>query len=91
MRYFLRVMARIFLCASCCGVTTQNSRVNIVQDGDGEGAGGDYTANAEAIEQKKQEMLATGGEVNFWFSGDEELRSQDPHAYWLMNRMMRMV
>ena len=54
--------------------------------------GGDYTANATAIEQKKLEMLAIADSVgNFWFSDDTEFQSQDPHAYWLMNRMMQMV
>ena len=28
---------------------------------------------------------------NFWFSDDAEFQAQDPHAYWLMNRMMRMI
>ena len=54
--------------------------------------GSDYTANATAIEQKKQEMLAVADSVgHFWFSDDTEFQSQDPHAYWLMNRMMQMV
>ena len=57
-----------------------------------DGVGGDYTANATAIELKKQEMLATADSVgHFWFSDDTEFQSQDPHAYWLMNRMMQMV
>lgn len=54
--------------------------------------GSDYTANATAIEQKKQEILAVADSVgNFWFSDDTGFQSQDPHAYWLMNRMMQMV
>lgn len=54
--------------------------------------GSDYTANATAIEQKKQEMLTVADSVGrFWFSDDTEFQSQDPHAYWLMNRMMQMV
>lgn len=57
-----------------------------------DGVGGDYTANATAIEQKKQEMLSIADSVgHFWFSDDTEFQSQDPHAYWLMNRMMQMV
>ena len=54
--------------------------------------GGDYPANNTAIEQKKLEMLSIADSVgNFWFSDDTEFQSQDPHAYWLMNRMMQMV
>ena len=54
--------------------------------------GSDYTANATAIEQKKQEMLAVADSVgNVWFSDDTEFQLQDLHAYWLMNRMMQMV
>ncbi|MBQ8493145.1 MAG: hypothetical protein IJ464_02550 [Alistipes sp.] len=48
----------------------------------------DYTANAAAIEAKKQEMLTAADSVtNFGLSDD----SQDPHAYWLMTRMMCML
>ena len=51
----------------------------------------DYTANAALIGQSKQEMLGVADSVGgFWFSDDVELQSQDPHAYWLMNRMMQM-
>lgn len=51
----------------------------------------DYTANAALIGQSKQEMLGVADSVGgFWFSDDLELQSQDPHAYWLMNRMMQM-
>jgi hypothetical protein len=54
--------------------------------------GSDYTANAAASEQKKLEMLAVADSVgHFWFSDDTELQSQDPHAYWLMNRMEQMM
>ena len=57
-----------------------------------DGVGGDYTANATAIEEKKLEMLSIADNVgHFWFSDDTEFQSQDPHAYWLMNRMMQMV
>ena len=54
--------------------------------------GGDYTANATAIEEKKLEMLSIADSVgHFWFSDDTEFQSQDPLTYWLMNRMMQMV
>ena len=57
-----------------------------------DGVGGDYTANATAIEEKKLEMLSIADNVgHFWFSDDTEVQSQDLHAYWLMNRMMQMV
>ena len=57
-----------------------------------DGVGGDYTVNAAAIEEKKQEMLSIADSVGyFWFSDDTQFQSQDPHAYWLMNRMMQMV
>lgn len=52
----------------------------------------DYTPCPAIIEQKKQEMLAVDdNESNFIFSLDTELESQDPHAYWLMNRMMQTM
>ena len=42
----------------------------------------------DLIEQKKKEMLAVADSVgHFWFYDDTEFQSQDPHAYWLMNRM----
>ena len=79
----------ILLCAFCRAGTAENKKTAVAQDVDG--IGRDYMDNQVAIEQKKQEMLAMDGDVNFWFSGDEEFQSQDPHAYWLMNRMMQMV
>ena len=50
----------------------------------------DYTPDAAAIQQKKQEMLALDdNKYNFAFT--HEIEEMDPHAYWLMNRMMQMV
>lgn len=52
----------------------------------------DYTTSPAIIEQKKQSMLAVDdNENNFIFSWDIDLESQDPHAYWLMNRMMQTM
>ena len=90
MKAFVHRIAAVLLFAACCtdaakgnGMET-SSMVDIV--------GSDYTANATAIEKKKQEMLAVADSVgHFWFSDDTEFQSQDPHAYWLMNRMMQMV
>ena len=50
----------------------------------------DYTHNAAAIQQKKQEMLALD-DNKYSFAFSYELEEMDPHAYWLMNRMMQMV
>ena len=90
MKAFVHTIAVILLFASCCTNTAKGNGMGTFSMVDG--VGGDYTANATAIEQKKQEMLAVADSVgNFWFSGDTEFQSQDPHAYWLMNRMMQMV
>ena len=43
------------------------------------------------IEKTKTEMLAMGDSCSFVFTGDTELEEYDPHAYWLMNRMMQMM
>ena len=83
-------IALILLFASCCPSAAKGNAMEISSMVDS--VGSDYTANATAIEQKKQEMLAVADSVgNFWFSDDTEFQSQDPHAYWLMNRMMQMV
>ena len=81
----------VALCfASCCTNAANGNEMTITLDIDS--VGSDYTANATAIEQKKQEMLAVADSVgNFWFSDDTEFQSQDPHEYWLMKRMMHMV
>lgn len=50
----------------------------------------DYTPDTEVIMQKKQEMLALD-DNRFGFAFSYELEEMDPHAYWLMNRMMQMV
>ncbi|MBO5217292.1 MAG: hypothetical protein J6B41_06065 [Alistipes sp.] len=40
---------------------------------------------------RKEEMLSTCDELNYWSFEDEELQEIDPHAYWLMQRMMDMM
>ena len=90
MKYITGVIVAFLLLSPCCvdAAYKVEGDMNI----DICSIGGDYTANATAIEQKKQEMLATADSVgHFWFSDDTEFQSQDPHAYWLMNRMMQMV
>lgn len=90
MKAFVHTIAVILLFASCCPSAAKGNGMEISSMIDS--VGSDYTANATAIEQKKQEMLAVADSVgNFWFSDDTEFQSQDPHAYWLMNRMMQMV
>ena len=90
MKAFVYKIAVILLFASCCtSVARANGRANASMV---ESIGSDYTANASAIEQKRQEMLAVADKVgHFAFSDDAKFQSQDPHAYWLMNRMMQMV
>ena len=46
----------------------------------------------DTIDSTKKSMLAVSDtSYFFWFSNDVELRDADPHAYWLMNRMMQTV
>ena len=90
MKNVLYFIAVIIICSSCCTNAANGNEMTVILDVDSVGC--DYTANATAIEQNKQEMLAVADSVgNFWFSDDTEFQSQDPHAYWLMNRMMQMV
>ena len=90
MKCFVHTIVAILLFASCCTNTAKGNGMETSSMADS--VGSDYTANATAIEQKKQEMLAVADSVgNFWFSDDTEFQSKDPHAYWLMNRMMQMV
>ncbi len=90
MKAFVHTIAVILLFASCCPSAAKGNGMKISSMVDS--VGSDYTANATAIEQKKQEMLAVADSVgHFWFSDDTEFQSQDPHAYWLMNRMMQMM
>ena len=90
MKAFVHTIAVILLFVSCCTRTAKGYDTKVPSMVDS--VGSDYTANATAIEQKKQEMLAVADSVShFWFSDDTEFQLQDPHAYWLMNRMMQMV
>lgn len=90
MKCFVHITAAILLFASCCTNTAKGNGMEITSMVDG--VGDDYTANATAIETKKQEMLSIADSVgHFYFSDDTKFQSQDPHAYWLMNRMMQMV
>lgn len=49
------------------------------------------TAKMPEIERIKREMLEMKDTFEFYFSGDTKLEECDPHAFWLMNRMMQMV
>ena len=50
------------------------------------------TLYKEEIMSIKEEMLAVADTAgHFWFSHDMEFQNADPHAYWLMNRMMHTV
>ena len=90
MKAFVHTIAVILLFVSCCPSAAKGNGMEISSMVDS--VGSDYTANAAAIEEKKQEMLSIADSVgHFWFSDDTEFQSQDPHAYWLMNRMMQMV
>ena len=90
MKAFVHTIAVILFFTSCSANAASGNEMTTTINVDS--VGSDYTANATAIEQKKQEMLAVADSVgHFWFSDDTELQSQDPHAYWLMNRMMQMV
>lgn len=87
MKCFIHSISGILLFASCCVNATKGNEMPIIKDC----IDNDYTANATAIGQKMSEMLAIADSVGiFWFSSDTELQAQDPHAYWLMNRMMEM-
>ena len=90
MKAFVHTIAVILFFTSCCtNAASGNEKTTTINV---DSVGSDYTANATAIEQRKQEMLAVADSVgHFWFSDDTEFQSQDPHAYWLMNRMMQMV
>lgn len=55
-------------------------------------------ANEESLPDKNTIMVIKEKMLNivdtsyfFWFSDDAELQATDPHAYWLMNRMMHTV
>ena len=90
MKCFVHTIAAILLFASCCTNTALGNGIEMTSMVDS--IGSDYTANVTAIEEKKLEMLSIADNVgHFWFSDDTEFQSQDPHAYWLMNRMMQMV
>ena len=52
----------------------------------------DYTTNPAIIKEKQNQMLAVDdNNYSFIFSDDANLKSLDPNAYWLMNRMMQTV
>lgn len=88
MKYFIYTIVSIFIFASC---TANKAKINCSINTDADSVACDYITDAAAVEKKKQEMLALPDNThNFWFSSDMEFQSRDPHAYWLMNRMMQM-
>lgn len=53
---------------------------------------GSNTLYKEEIMSMKEYMLAVADTAgHFWFSDDIEFQNADPHAYWIMNRMMHTV
>lgn len=71
MKAFVPTIAVILFLTSCCANTASGHEMTEAFNVDS--IGSDYTANATAIEQKKQEMLAVADSVGyFWFSDDTE-------------------
>lgn len=90
MKYFIYIFAITLLLTSCSEGNVKDSKIMELFANDNIDT--DYTTNIAGIKQKKREMLAVADNVgNFWFSDDVDFQMQDPHAYWLMNRMMQMV
>ena len=88
-RYLACTVAALLLFVSCYTKTTENSRTAPAPEI--AHTSSDYTANADAIAQKTQEMLAVSDTAELLgYTDDTTLQSRDPDAYWLMNRMMQM-
>ena len=74
----LNILASSILCISC---SQQMEAFTAIPD-----------SVRTAIDSTMEVMLATVDTTQlFWFSNDVEFQSADPHAYWLMNRMMHTV
>lgn len=87
-----------FICISLVLLSSCGMNVNTGNDGLKSHSGQsntvykNYFSKSEWFEQRKLEMLAVPDDKHeFWFSDDTELEELDPHAYWLMNRMMQMM
>ena len=51
-----------------------------------------FRDSKEQIEKKRKELAAVPDTLyNFVFTGDDVMKTADPHAYWLLNRMMQTV
>ncbi len=56
------------------------------------GASRESAPDKDTIMVIKEKMLDIADtSYFFWFSSDAELEAADPHAYWLMNRMMQTI
>ncbi len=90
-KYFAYTIAVILLLTSCSAAITKGAGKEMTLRGDS--IGGDYTAHATAIYEKKQEMLSAADSVigHFCFACDSESGAQDSPGSWLMDRMMLMV
>ena len=85
MKAFADTIAVILVFASCYTNTAKGNGIEMSSMVDS--VGNDYTANATAIEQKKQEMLAVADSVgHFWFYDDTEFQSQDPQLVDFLSR-----
>lgn len=88
-RYLAYTVAALLLFVSCHTKTAENS--GAAPTPETARTSSDYTANAEAIEQKMQEMLTVSDTAELQgYTYDTSLQSRDPNAYWLMNRMIQM-
>lgn len=51
-----------------------------------------FRDSKEQIEKRRKELAAVPDTLyNFVFTGDDVMKTADPHAYWLLNRMMQTV
>lgn len=89
MKYVAYTITVILLLTSCSAAITKSGGKEMTLAGDSIGI--DFTARAAAFERRKQELLEIADRTgDFIFSDDAELEALDPHAFWLMNRIMQM-
>lgn len=86
--YFI-CLSLLFLCACDSHKGTTNNVSSTIVDSITHSG---FVSKAGWFDQKKREMMGMpDNEYYFRFSDDTELQELDPHAFWLMNRMMQMM
>lgn len=81
MKTILKILAALMLLTGSYHADSLNAQEHAATD----------SITADIMRIKDEMLVVCDTTTNFMFSGDDKLTEADPHAYWLMSRMMETM